>query len=226
MKFLVGDSENIDWSNDFILNLLHREIIKDKNFQNALDMLVKNIQNFDGNGNEKDRRKILNKILYYQSDSNLIRCGDIIQWQLGNNEYKFGIVVTPDCDLEQKNTRFLELIELRKFDDNRLVLNSKSRTQVKEYNHPAFHLFPEISEYLDLVAILKSKVVLEHISEGQEKYPKAQKRLEYIDKFLFYGQAVRIMPLCSLDNPYKSDFLQKLHSHNSRVGIPDIRNLI
>ena len=78
-----------------------------------------------------------------------------------------------------------------------------------------------------------SKIILEHapgeLTENQIRYPKAVKRLEYSDSFLFrghYDKQKQIELLCSLDEPYKSDFLQRLQSHNSRVGTPDIRNLI
>ena len=100
----------------------------------------------------------------------------------------------------------------------------------RNWTREKLYFFPAVSlngKMMDLVAILKAKIILEHqCPEGSSKYPNTSKRVEYTDIFLFNNEETRLEFLCKLDNPYKSDFLQKLHSHNSRVGIPDIKKLI
>jgi len=43
--------------------------------------------------------------------------------------------------------------------------------------------------------------------------------------YIYNAVNVKINLVCSKTNPYKSEFLQKLHANNSRVGIPDIKDL-
>ena len=184
----------------------------------------------------EEHKKVLNKIMYYETNSDTIQCGDIIRISDNENLTLCGIIVSPKCDLAQKNTRFLEIIVLKKFQDDTLAMNSDIRRSIKRQNEPSFYLFPALkieNKFQDMVAVLKSKIILEHAPgesiENQIRYPKALKRLEYSDTFLYrgnYDKKQHLELLCSLDEPYKSDFLQRLQSHNSRVGIPDIRDLI
>jgi hypothetical protein len=95
----------------------------------------------------------------------------------------------------------------------------------------SYYFFPAVpyeKSTVDLVAVFKSKIILEEISdkENTKAYPKATEKLNYSGKFLFKGKEVSLTFICSKSNPYKSDFLHAFHSHNSRVGTPDIRKLL
>jgi hypothetical protein len=236
LKAIVGSDDNIDWSNDFILGLLHRELIKDTEFSRNLEQVINNAARVVTKKKPEEHKKVLNKIMYYETNSDTIQCGDIIRISDNENLTLCGIIVSPKCDLAQKNTRFLEIIVLKEFQDDTLAMNSDIRRSIKRQNEPSFYLFPALkieNKFQDMVAVLKSKIILEHAPgesiENQIRYPKALKRLEYSDTFLYRGnhdKKQHLELLCSLDEPYKSDFLQRVQSHNSRVGIPDIRDLI
>lgn len=73
------------------------------------------------------RRKIVNRVLYFHATPSIIRCGDIVALKAEGNVIKYGIVVTPDCDIEQRNTRYLEMVEMRSIDDPALKLNSTQK---------------------------------------------------------------------------------------------------
>lgn len=235
LKLLVGEEENIDWSNDFILNLLHRELIRDTGFSEKLQGLLHNAHGVTGaDSSEEKRRQILHNVLYYRSDAKVIRNGDIVWFQVGEHITKYGIVITPACDLEQGQTKYLELIELRQFDDQELAINADIRKRIKNFSEPSWYLFPALfteTRLIDFVATFKAKIILEqHLSQEypveMKKYPKTPRRMEYADSFLGQQQEITLTFLCSFADPYKSDFLQKLHAHDSRVGVPDIKNLL
>ncbi len=230
LKFLVGDGTSVDWSHDFILNLLHRHLIGEKDFCDRLRALLRSTESIEEQGNPAERRTVLNKVLYYTTEAQFVRCGDMIRFQTGDEHFQLGIVVTPACDLANQNTRFLELIELQALWDDGFNLKSKTKKTIAQYNHPSFYFFPSVAlndELTDLAAVLKAKIVLEHqFPEANPKYPGTSKRMEYADTFVFKSKEVKLEFVCRLDNPYKSDFLQKLHSHNSRVGTPDIKRLL
>jgi CheY-like chemotaxis protein len=228
---IYGDGENIDWSNDFILNLLHRSLISDNDFINKIAGILRSAKNVNKGTNTVDRKKILNKILYYHSVADYIRNGDIVSLKKQNGDFiSYGVVVTPDCDLEQKKTQFIEIVELKTLDDARLNLSKGQKENIRNYNHDSFYLFPAINingKWEDFVAVFKSRFILQEkdIIAGT-KYPQASKRHLYSQSFMFNGNEVKLNLICSKVNPYKAEFLHKLHSHNSRVGIPDIKNLL
>ena len=228
---IYGDGKNIDWSNDFILNLLHRSLISDINFVQRITDVLQAANDEKQGANADDRRKIANKILYFHSHSDFIRNGDIISLKkMDGTRMSYGIVVTPDCDLEQKKTQMIDVIELATIDDAKLGLTQWQKESITNYNHDSFFLLPAINidgTLTDFVAILKSRFILhEKNVAANTKYPAASKRLLYSQFFLFNGFDVKPELICSKVNPYKAEFLQKLHTNNSRVGIPDIKDLL
>lgn len=231
LKVLIGSEENIDWSNDFILNLIHRKLLADNAFTEKLRSLV--LAAADNLGTEElaKRRKIVNRVLYFHATPGIIRCGDIVVLKAEENVIKYGIVVTPDCDIEQRNTKYLEMVEMRSIDDPALKLNSTQKRDIQNFKHDSFYYFPSLliggNLNNDFVAILKSKFIVEAAHESnEEKYPKVPQKLNYDGKFLCNGREVLLKHICAKSNPYKSDFLQKLYTNNSRVGTPDIKELL
>lgn len=231
LKVLVGSDENIDWSNDFILNLIHRKLLTDESFFGKFKTLVTSPSDNLRSEELTKRRNIINKVLYYRGTPKVIRCGDIIRIQKDEELLKYGIVVTPDCDIAQRNSRYLEIVELRKIEDDGLMLSSGQKETIREYKNASFYYFPSVdidgNLENDFVAILKSKFIVEGWCENNsEKYPRIPEILNYSGNFRYNEDDVEINHICSKSNPYKSDFLQKLHTNNSRVGIPDIKDLL
>lgn len=228
LRSVVGDDENFDWSSDFILSLVHRKLITDRRFTARLSELIRLTSSEAIPRDEAARQFITNRIMYYRPDSATIRCGDIITI-VAEGSSKYGVVCTPDCDIAQPNTRFLEVIELRPIDDGELRLSGDNKDRIRKYSHGSFYFFPSIhtgARFEDYVAVLKSKGVLEEaLPENQKPYPQASRRLQFTDQFRHKGVEVNVALVCSLSNPYKSDFLHALHSHNARVGTPDIKEL-
>lgn len=227
---LYGDGSNVDWSNDIVLNLLHRSLISDSTFINGITGILQQASNINRGASAEDRRKIANKILYFHSQSDFIRNGDIVLLRKADNTLiSYGIVVTPDCDLEQQKTQFIEVVELANIDDAKLALTARQKDNVRQYNHDSFFFFPAVNidgTLTDFVAILKSKnIIREKADIYNTKYPAASKRLLYSQTFIFNGQDITFQLLCTKTNPYKAEFLQKLHTNNSRVGTPDIKDL-
>lgn len=229
LKTIYGDGDNIDWNNDIIITLLHRSLVSDDSFTSSIAQLLRttneNINNSDFN------KKLINKIMYHHGKSDFIRNGDIVIIKSTNNMVKaHGIVVTPDCDLQNATCRQIEVVEIRAMDDNKMGLNNESKKQIKDYKHLSFFYLPSIIvdiELKDFVVVFKHKHLLHEkdVADGT-KFPKASKRLLYSQQFTLNASDVNIEFLCSMVNPYKAEFLQKLHTNNSRVGIPDIKNLL
>ncbi len=228
IKSISGKNNNIDWSNDLILNFIHRKLISDADFIKGINDLLSSADKTEIQ-EENIQKEIINKIMYFKPTPNRLRCGDIIKIKDSEGASKIGIIVNPDCDLSNNKTRYIELIELRELDDSEMSLTTENKKNIKKFNHSSFYFFPAIQsekKYLDFVAIYKSKFVLsERSDENNSSYPMSSKLLDYNDYFSIGNTLAEIEFICCLDEPYKSDFLNHLHSHNLRVGIPDIKNL-
>lgn len=218
LKIIIGSKENIDWSIDLILNLLHRELISDLKYVGKIHELLTTAEDKIQKTELDKRREVINALMYFKSGSQRLRCGDIIQLEGGGANNRYGIVVSPDCDLEWEKTRFVELVEIIK------ISSFPSKPQ-----GPAYVLLPAIlmnHEFTDFSAVLKSKIIIEYKMDKASVDPKSDKKLEYTDIYIYNGKDINIELICCLDNPYKSDFLQKVHAHNSRIGIPNIKELL
>jgi hypothetical protein len=229
LKNIVGEADDIDWSNDFVLNLVHRRLINDTQFTENLKSLLAAANINKSTEDESLKKSIISKIMYFKSEPCFIHCCDIVELQINEIVNKIAIVVTPDCDIAHCNSRFLELIEMRLLDDPDVAMNIENKENVKKYNHSSYYFLPALplnGQKPDYMAIFKSKLVIEeNITGTAAKYPKASKRLAFSDKFIFQGKETTAKLVCGLSNPYRSDFLHFLHAHNSRVGTPDIKNL-
>lgn len=233
IKVLVGESGNIDWSNDFILNLIHRKLLGDSAFVSKLEAMISSAKDIDTERKPELRKKLINRALYFSYKATTIKCGDIVSIKIPGEPDKTGVIVTPDCDLEWGKTRYLELVELKEMKDASLKIdfNNLDRIEnIRSQREESYYFFPAVphnNAEVDMVAVFKSKIILEELpAEVNNKvYPKASGKLGYSAKFLYSGKEVEVKFVCSKSNPYKSDFLHSLHAHNSRVGTPDIRKL-
>lgn len=229
IKHVVGDNKNIDWSNDLILNFMHRKLLSDEEFIKAITSFMSEPTGSRLSESPEIKNTFVNKLMYYKPSPNRLRCGDIIDIKYHTNKNQKAIIVNPDCDLANANTRYIELIELRAIDDGEVKLNSDCKKRIKEFNHPSYYYFPALytnDSFGDHIALLKSKILLaEKIDISSLTYPKSSKQLNYEDHFTVGETQVEINFICCLDDPYKSDFLNHLHSHNLRIGIPDIKML-
>lgn len=227
---IYGNGENIDWSNDVILNLLHRALITDPQFIKNISDLLKRNHPAKITANSVESKRIANRLIYFHSKSNYVKNGDIISITNATGIIVlYGIIVTPDCDLENLKTKYLEIVELEYLSSGRLGLKADLIEKIRRFQSESHFFFPSVlvdGDLKDFVAVLKSKRIIEELSQTcSEKYPSSTNRFQYNTKHLYNNVEVNIKLICSISNPYKAEFFQKLHANDSRVGIPDIKDL-
>jgi len=227
---IYAQGENIDWSSDIIINLLHRALITDQDFVNNISELLRKNNPKKSVPNSEVSKSIANRLLYFHSKSNYIKNGDIISVTHENGRVLlYGIVVTPDCDLDLLKTKYLEVVELEFLTSGRLGLKDDQLNLIRRYQFDSYFFLPSVllNEKLeDFVAILKSKRIIEELPGSSiKKYPGSRTRFTFNSSHLYNNIEVKLNLICSITNPYKSEFLQKLHTNDSRVGIPDIKDL-
>jgi CheY-like chemotaxis protein len=222
-KHIIAENGSIDWENDFIINMLLQSITSDDDFRNKISEMVVQLQAENPATSPAQKQKILNKILYSISNSPFINNGDIFKIQSAEN-ISYGIITSPDCDLAQGKTKYIDFVELREQNDN--LGNTDERSRIQKNNSDSHFLFLSLeltkNSFTDLVGILKSKNVIVCQNNDAPKYPSVLNRIKYSDSFNVDQSACRITYLCSLVNPYKAEFSQRKTSHDSRVGIPSV----
>lgn len=171
----------------------------------------------------EEKQKILNKILYSKSNSPFINNGDILKIQSGES-ISYGIITSPDCDLAQGKSKYIEFIELKPFEDN--LGNSSERGSIKSNTSESHFLFLSLelspNIFTDLVGVFKSKNIIVCQGNDAEKYPTVTNRIRYTNTLQIDKANCLITYICSLVNPYKAEFSQRKSSHDSRVGIPSV----
>ena len=220
-KNIISENGNIDWASDFIINLLLQSVTTDKSFRDKVQPLIAQVQAAQLQTNSDEKRKVINKILYYKSTPEFLSNGDIIKINMGQQSC-YGFIATPDCDLSQNYTRYIEFIELVKFKS--IPLQNKDSSIELNANQSHFFLpaVQEGADLIDLVAVFKANHFITAKDNRSDKYPGVANRIKYSDAFVYKNADCSMTYICSFVNPYKSELLQKRISHNSRVGIPSV----
>ena len=220
-KNIISENGNIDWANDFIINLLLHSVTTDKGFRDKIQPLITQIQTSKFQTTHDEKRKVINKILYYKSTPEFISNGDLIKINDGEQCF-YGFITTPDCDLSQKNTCYIEFIKLVRFRSVTLGNSNDTIAEGKSSNHYFLPAVQDGSELIDLVAVYKAKHTIMAKDNRDDKFPKVANRIRYADTFIYENSDCSVTYICSLVNPYKSELMQKKNAHDSRVGIPGV----
>jgi hypothetical protein len=222
-KYIIAENGSIDWENDFIINLLLQNLTSDDDFRNNISAMVVQLQSENPVTTPEQKQKILSKILYSKTNSLFIRNCDIIKIQNGNT-FSYGIITTPDCDLTQGKSKYIEFVELKSFSDT--LGNSSERGYIKSNTSESHFLFLSLelspNVFTDLVGVLKSKNIIVCQGNDADKYPSVINRIKYSDSLQIDKSTCLVTYICSLVNPYKAEFIQRKSTHDSRIGIPSV----
>jgi len=210
------DAEEVDVEHTVTMleRLFHRQLVKQSPFREALLELLKEKPAGEGG----TAGAIWNLHMYYDPQDQLVRNGDIVRWKQAG-EGLVGLVVTPWCDLAQPKTEFLRIIRLRESTktegrpDDRVPLPYVSIDGKLVDKEARFHE----------VATLCNLSVAEEIKQ-KEKVKQRRIVMRYSHEYLLSnGEKGTLERLSRLDDPYRSDLIQKFVSHGSRIGTPDVR---
>lgn len=142
------------------------------------------------------------------------RTGDIVLVSRGvEQEPLVAIVLTPACDLEKSDCFDLRLAKAETAISNSLSISECRLNAVR---------LREAGGFEDFVVNFHRTFFVRDASLGKNKEERKGRVITYDHEFVdVFGGKVTLVPICRLDDPYRSDLLQKFASHASRVGIPD-----
>jgi CheY-like chemotaxis protein len=209
-----GPSPDINHALEFLERYVGRKTLADASFKEKLleelkELLRKQIPK------KGDREAaLIHAHRYSMPSDNSARTGDIVWVERGEGfEPIVAIVLTPACDLEKKDCFELRLAKAEAV--------TEGNQGIGECRINAIRVKPR-DDYADLVVNFHRTFYVRDTSLGATKTERQGRVIAYDHQFMdVFGGGVRLAPICRLDDPYRSDLLQKFASHASRVGIPD-----
>ncbi len=215
----TGDSNvnlDLDQAIEVLARLLQRELMNDSQLAAYLREKLRAAETQQGKSSSKTPSKVLRLHMYYGPNDDFVRTGDVLRMQRGDKEV-IAVVATPACDLARPRTEYLRLIVTGECWQGGGTLPADRCTlpflveEEKEYQNKEARFQEVISvKNLELAKItnIKERTSVMRYSHKYESLG---------------GQEVSISRITRLDDPYRSDLLQKFAAHASRVGIPEFK---
>ena len=222
-KKVVFDGDAIDWENDFVINLLAQSLVSDEAFKDEITDLITHLRDAKVETTPEQRAIIVNRIFYFKSASGFLSNSDLVSILKGGI-VSYGVLTSANCDLAQCNTKYIDFLELQELNDQ--FATAAIRSQIQKNQSPSHFFFPAVEReegtYTNMTAFFKAKNRLVCSENDGATYPSVNERLRYGHQFQVDGEACVVTYLCSLLNPYRSEFSHKRSTHDSRVGIPEV----
>lgn len=148
---------------------------------------------------------LVNAHSYFEAKDEVSRTGDVVE-VVHPKSSLFAVVLTPACDLENAKCAELRLIEAVELD--------REAERDSEWQMPPYQK-AENGPYASPILNFHRTFFVSDTSKQEGRL------ITYADKFVDrFGTEVTLRCICRLDDPYRSDLLQKYSSHASRVGVP------
>lgn len=209
-----ADSMDLDHAVEVLGRLLQRELLVDKNLSGFLQEKLRAI---DANQvKDKTPSRVQRLHMYYQPEDDFVRTGDIVKLKYGEQD-KVALVATPSCDLAQPKTEYLRLIVVG------APWDGKNQAPQDRCKLP--FLQKENNVFENKEARFQETISLKNLelAEGKD-YRERKSVMRYTHKYQSLGgQNASIKRFARVNDPYRSDLLQRFAAHASRVGTPDFK---
>lgn len=213
-----GEASDVEHAMDFLERFVARRVLSNtalrSTLRNELDAARKQ-QGFKLNGSGEMMLVNSHRYIPMHGDSNHIRTGDFVRIALTTEppQIRHAVVITPACDLENRKCVEVRLIMAEKTDlekgrnDSEMVLNA-----VWSETDKSFHNY--------LLNFHRTLFIIDKEFQDNPQNRKGR-AIAYSHAFTdILGQNYNLTPICRIDDPYRSDLLQKFSSHAARIGIP------
>ena len=212
---LVIESEgvfDVDHALEFLERFIARKVVADAGLRETVKSeLEKEQLPVPQNKQEKKeaRRRepaLVNAHSYFEPRDKVARTGDVVEVVHPKGSL-IAVVLTPACDLENTKCAELRLVEALELD--------REAERESEWQMPPYQK-AQNGPFVTPVLTFHRTFFVTDVSRKEGSL------ITYADKFTDrFGTDISLRCLCRLDDPYRSDLLQKYSSHASRVGTPD-----
>ena len=216
--FIKASEPNVDLDQaiEILSRLLQRELLNDSQLSAYLKEKLTAAEAQQTKSSKVHPSKVLRLHMYYSPGDDFVRTGDVIRFRLGDKE-KVALVTTPACDLARPRTEYLRLIVIDE------PWSGGDKLPADRCSLP--FLIEENNEYQNREARFQEIISLKNLelSKGTKEKERASV-MRYSHKYeSMGGNEITITRITRIDDPYRSDLLQRFAAHASRVGIPEFR---
>jgi hypothetical protein len=204
---------DLDQAVEVLARLLQRELMSDSELSSYLREKLNAALGPD-DVTSKSKSRVLRLHMYYAPTDDFVRTGDVVKVIQGERTSN-ALVATPSCDLARPRTEFLRLIVI----DGPLKGGSSQR--MDKCDLPL--LGGAGPDFQDQEARFQEVISLKNLNLAEVVEAKKRKSvMRYTHKYKSMGgQEIIISRILRIDDPYRSDLLQKFAAHASRVGVPE-----
>lgn len=209
-----GEIADVDHALEFLERFVERKVLSDATLRDTLRAELNEAIGPELQAQGNRELALVNAHRYVMPPDQLARTGDIVQvLDVGAEPLMTAVVITPACDLEQRKCFELRLVKA----DER----QQDSRRASECELPAVRVDVG-GAYRDFVVDFHKTIFVHDVSIAADPKGRRSRLISYEDEFQdVFGKRLWLKVLCRLDDPYRSDLLQRYSSHASRIGIPE-----
>jgi hypothetical protein len=210
-------SLDLDQAIEVLARLLQRELLRNSELSKYLaEKLSVAVQENLERGSKPQQSKILRLHMYYSPNDDFVRNGDVVRFQQGEKG-KVALVATPSCDLARPRTEYVRLIVI----DEPLPGGTSQRLDRCDLPF----LIEDGDVYQNREALFQQVMSFRNLELAKHaNWKERPSVMRYSHNYeSMGGQVVKIVRITRIDDPYRSDLLQRFAAHASRVGVPEFK---
>lgn len=230
IKHMVGDQADLIHASEAIHQLILRYMLDEPSWRDSLREILRNPGVANPNGADYGRLMNLQRYFTRHTPEHL-RSGDLVRIRCEASDLnRYAVIVTPACDVAQKNTGFLRLVLLYPENELESYHNNERRKSMRQGSAQDRHWLPYVvhqgEQLIHLVANFHEVLGL-HCSPAGHAWDRVTSLLRFTDRFTLVGHAAaecQMEYIVSIDEPYRSSLLNRFSNHASRLGTPDVHS--
>ncbi len=206
---------DLDQAIEVLTRLLQRELLSDSQLSAYLKEKLSSTEE-QQDADSKTPSKVLRLHMYYSPKDDFVRTGDIVTLQQADKKI-LALVATPACDLARPRTEYLRLIVVSD------PWRGSGSLPGDRCGLP--FLVDQGNDYQNREARFQEMISLKNVELARTSNPKDRTCvMRYSHEYeSMGGQRAAISREIRVDDPYRSDLLQKFAAHASRVGVPEFK---
>jgi len=209
----TGAIPDVDQALEFLERYVGRKVVSDPGLRDMLRHELQEALKLSITRKGEREAALIHAHRYIFPADTVARTGDIVEILNGEGQFlSVGVVSTPACDLASPKCFELRII----LAEEREVKPGRE----SEWSLPAVR-GRDARTFRSFVLNFHRTLFVRDVSLGTTGQERQGRRIAYEHDFVdAFDRKLRLRPMCRLDDPYRSDLLQRYSAHASRVGTP------
>lgn len=209
----AGEIPDVDHALEFLERYVGRKILGNSSLREELRNELLEAQKLNIKVKGELETALVHAHRYLLPEDSIARTGDVVEvFNEKGNVLSVAVVLTPACDLAQQKCFELRLVLAEEREGNAQGYSEWELPAVRGKGQTAYRNFR---------LNFHKTFFVKDASIGNTNEERKGRLIAYDHTFVDHlGSRLSLKPICRLDDPYRSDLLQRYSAHASRVGIP------